>query len=802
MPESSIQFKFHSDAVGDDTFLVEAFVLKEEMSAPYTLEITLLTEKKPDSIQPEDMIKNEAYLEMKHSVALKSGDSGVTTRRVYGVVSSFEMEEEVLEYIRCRVVMAPRLWKASLTQQSRVFQDVDIKELVEGVLQDDNNFITGQFQFKLAESYTENEYIVQYNETDLDFIHRWLEAEGIYYYLTHSEETRDNIVFSDSPQGYLSSIGTYRYRPAGHLQSQKAEGHSGVEETVRKFVCHISKLPAAVKVRDYNYRTPSVKNEAKVEVEKSSGVGTVYEYGDHFKTPADGEAVAKVRAEAIRCRETVFEGTSNVRPLRPGAVFTLSEHFNKDLDGDYVVLSVNHRMRRAFSETGILGSAAEYDNDFVCIKSDIGFRPERKTAWPVLLTLNGVIDADGDGKYAEIDNQGRYMVKLPFDCSERKGGKVTRWIRMAQPYAGADMGMHFPLHKGTEVLVTFINGDPDRPIISAAVPNPATSSPVRDSNQTQSAIRTGGGIRMVFEDTDGSQRLHMAAPTKNTFFQIGSKSDNGGGSTGEGGGSIGACAPGEEDGVSMGTDADINFQSAKDYIHRTGGDVKIEIAKNELKITKGNQAEETHGNKREWTKGDSEAETIGNSKETTNGNKEETVIGNSKETTVGSTDETFTGTKTSKSMSAESEMTLGAKSSLSASAESEITAGAKSEIFGGIKFESTNGLSVEMSKGGKATICEQEDIIMAKEKEEEAAVSYKIKAPDITIDAVGNLEIEGGVSIKIKCGGSEITMSPGEIKISSPSVTIEGTGKVDVKSDGMATVKGSAIKVDGQVLEG
>lgn len=804
MPESPTQFQFHSDAVEDDTFLVEAFAFREEMSTPFTLELTLLTRKKPDTIKPEEMIKNEAYLEMKHSVALKSGDSGVTTRRVYGMVSAFEMVEKVREYIRCRVVMVPRLWKLSLTQESRVFQDVDISKLVADVLKnpDSHNFTSDDFDFKLAGSYSGNEYIVQYNESDLDFIHRWLETEGVFYYFTHSEETKDKVVFADSPDGYLSSIGNYRYRTSGELQSLQAEGAHGAEESVSKFVCHMNTLPASIKLRDYNYRTPSVENEAEAKVEESSGVGTVYEYGDHFKTPSDGKAVAKVRAQAIRCREKVFEGISDIRPLRPGATFALEEHFNPDFNGDYVVLSVNHRMHRSFSETGTLSDAVEYDNDFQCIKSDIVFRPERKTEWPVLMMLNAVVDADGDGKYAEIDDQGRYKVKLPFDCSDNSGGKASRWIRMAQPYAGAEMGMHFPLHKGTEVLLTFINGDPDRPIISAAVPNPETGSPVRSSNQTQSAIQTGGGIRVVFEDNDGSQRLHMATPTKNTFFQIGAKTDGAGGSSGEGGGGTGAAAPGAEDGVSMGTEADINFQSAKDYIHRTGGNVTIETTKNELKITRGDQAEETHGNKREWTKGNSEAETVGNSKETTTGNKEETTTGDSKETTVGSTDETFTGTKTSKSLSAENEMTLGAKNSLSASIEAETAVGAKSEIFGGIKFESTNGLSTEANKGGKLTICDMAELKTAKMKLDEASAEHEIKGGDVTIDGTLKLNLEGGTSITIKCGGSSITLSPSEIKMSAPTITIEGTGKVDVKSDGMATVKGSAIKVDGPVMEG
>jgi uncharacterized protein (DUF2345 family) len=148
------------------------------------------------------------------------------------------------------------------------------------------------------------------------------------------------------------------------------------------------------------------------------------------------------------------------------------------------------------------------------------------------------------------------------------------------------------------------------------------------------------------------------------------------------------------------------------------------------------------------------------------------------------------------------EMTLGAKASLSASIEGEVTVGIKTEIFGGLKFESTNGLSIEMSKGGKATICEQEDLIIAKEKEEEALESYKITSPSIKLTAVTEVEIDSPLSITLKCGGSEITLGPAEVKIKSPTITIEGSGTADLKSDGMTTVKGSLIKLDGQIAEG
>ena len=806
MSDPSELFRFHSDAVDDDTFDILGFEFEERMSAPFTVTLDLVTTKKPEDIKFEDLIKEDAYLEMKHGVPLRDGSSGTTTRRVYGMISSFQMMEKVGEFIRCEAVLVPRLWKLSLTRESRVFQKLGIQDLVEKVLtdKDSHQFTSNDFEFKLGGDYPEREFIVQYNESDLDFLHRWLEQEGVYYFFGHSEERKDYPIFADSTDAYVASMGTIRYRPPGDLRARRdpKDGGSGMEEAVSRFVCRFSKLPASVKVKDYNYRTPTVEMEAEADVEQSSGVGTVYEYGEHFKTPEEGKAIAKVRAEAIKWREKVFEGLSDCRPFRPGAIFSLEEHFNSDFNADYVILSVKHHMSREFSGGSSVFGPIKYENEFECIPASVVFRPERKTEWPVVGTLNALVDAGGDGKYAEIDSDGRYKVKLPFDLSDLKDGQASRYIRMAQPYAGEGMGMHFPLHKNTEVLINFVDGDPDRPIIMGSVPNAKTLGPVGSKNQTQCAIHTGGGTQMVIEDTDGSQRLHLKTPTKNTYFQMGSKSDDGGGSKGEGGGTCGAASPGSEEGVSMGTDADINFQSAKDYIHRTGGKVVIETAKDELKITHGNSAEETDGDKREWTKGNSYEETVGNSTEKTTGNKDETTIGNSTETTVGNTDETFTGIKTSKSLSIENEMTLGIKNSMSVSAENEMAVGAKSEIFAGIKFESTMGLSIEANKGGKIELCDMEDLKKATEKSDDILGPYDITAATFSVKAGTALELDAKASLKLTCGASEITMTPTSISIKSPTVTIEGSGTLTVQSDGSTTVKGSMVQISGQVMAG
>ena len=139
--------------------------------------------------------------------------------------------------------------------------------------------------------------------------------------------------------------------------------------------------------------------------------------------------------------------------------------------------------------------------------------------------MNATIDAAGSGEYAELDDLGRYKVKLPFDQSDMEGGKASRWVRMSQPYAGVERGIHFPLPKGTEVLLTFVDGDPDRPVIAGAVPNPETASPVTAVNQSESVIKTGGNNKIRIQDLVGSERIIMETPAANSWIRVGTPND-------------------------------------------------------------------------------------------------------------------------------------------------------------------------------------------------------------------------------------------------------------------------------------
>ncbi|MEI7639287.1 MAG: type VI secretion system tip protein VgrG, partial [Syntrophus sp. (in: bacteria)] len=228
----------------------------------------------------------------------------------------------------------------------------------------------------------------------------------------------------------------------------------------------------------------------------------------------------------------VYLGEGSVPFMLPGFTFTLENHYRKGVNQNYLITDIDHEG----NQTGYLLSGVSvggdeekkvnYRNYFTAIPGSVQFRPEAKAEKPKISgTISGMIDAAGSGQYAELDPQGRYKIVFPFDLSGRSGGKASNWVRMAQPYVGSDHGMHFPLHKGTEVLITFIDGDPDRPIISGAVPNPETPSRVSGDNQSKSRLVSASGNEFHMEDAAGSERILLNSPKQQSFIRIGAPND-------------------------------------------------------------------------------------------------------------------------------------------------------------------------------------------------------------------------------------------------------------------------------------
>jgi type VI secretion system secreted protein VgrG len=529
MAESLIRvLKFHGGAAPADAFVVLSADGHEEISRPFRFEIELVSQK--TDIDLGAMLEQAAWLGIKQGVKLKgSSKRGVQTLKIHGVLSSIEQLERGLDWVRYRVVLVPKLWRLSLGTQSQIHMDMSVPEIVEKELKR-AGFAGNEFEFRTTgRTYPKREYVVQYLESDLDFISRLCEHEGIFYYFEHGEDSA-KIIFGDSPAacGPIQGSEVLAYRPASTSRTRveaaddRPEGDWFQEEVVHSLSTVMRPVPEKTVLCDYNYRNPADDLKVESPVATGAAFNTFYEYGDHYKDKGQGEVYARIRAEEFKCRQTIFAGTSDSKSLRCGSMYTLSEHYRGDLNRKYLITKVLHHATQPVEFASAEDTVPRYSNEFATIAADVVFRPERKTPKPrVSGLLNATIDAGGSGQYAEIDEEGRYKVVIPFDLSGRSGGKATRYIRMAQPYAGGGMGMHFPLHKGTEVILAHVNGDPDRPIIVAAVPNPQTASPVQGSNQTQCVIHTGGGNKIVIEDSAGGERIALSSPHGESFFSIG-----------------------------------------------------------------------------------------------------------------------------------------------------------------------------------------------------------------------------------------------------------------------------------------
>lgn len=389
-----------------------------------------------------------------------------------------------------RLTVVPRLWYATETHRTRIFQDLTVPEIVTRVLAD-LRFVQGDdFELRLQASYGKREYTVQYEESDFDFASRLLEFEGIFYFFEF-RDGKDVLVVADSNEA-LREAEQHKSVSYGHASAT----NSGAVVALGRTIQHV---PERVMMVDYNWRTPSLPLVEAAPV--TAGDGGLQSFGDeHFRTPEGGARLATVRAQEIAARRTVFAGRSDLATLRPGDALTVEGSPFAPLE-EFFVLEVSYEVVQDWSGDASTPANAAFANDFVALDRKTPYRPERLTPRPVVAgSTYATIDGPDLGAAAPIDEIGRYKVVFPFDTSQTGTGRATRWIRMAQPLSGANYGMHFPLRVGAEVLLSYVHGDPDRPVIVGAIPNALTQSPVAQRNATQSVIQTSSGIRVEFED--------------------------------------------------------------------------------------------------------------------------------------------------------------------------------------------------------------------------------------------------------------------------------------------------------------
>lgn len=488
----------------EDVF-VDRVIGREALSTAYEFEIDVISAKVLDI---RDMIGQAAELKIR---VLDE------TTEVKGVVLRAESLDPTQSRQFCyRVLIGPSLALMRYSAQNQVYgtdRDVTVIEIIENELKDavKAGSRTGGsradrrigYRMMAGGDYPKLDFVMQYRESDFDFISRLCEKFGIFYAFDH-DGSREDVLFCDRNVHFrqlsgqsLSSELPYRHRTMSTGQGSFA---------IHSFNSRYSASTDRVELREYNEVTPSV--DLGVSSKASfSGQGLTVLYGENYRKTEEGRALAKVRAEQLAAEQLVFRGESNIPLLRPGFFFKLVDHPDSAFEALYVVTEVEHRVIEStpLGFTAADRIAEPYSNRFTCIPFDVPFRPKLATRKPVVDgVLIAFIDGDETVRKAQIDEYGRYHVRIVDEESGLSGGKASHLVRKAEPYGGGDQyGSHSTLLVGTEVLLTFVNGDPDRPIILGALSNAEKTNPVVDSNANV-AHRTRTPTGIVFEFYDGS----------------------------------------------------------------------------------------------------------------------------------------------------------------------------------------------------------------------------------------------------------------------------------------------------------
>ena len=506
-------FRFEAEGMDRDAFHVLSFRGTEALSSLFSFDIELVS--KNMSLDLEELLAGNAKLTIKRG-------GGFPDAVFAGRPAAARQTGSFGEYAYYSVTLRPAFWKFTQLVQSAIFLNKTAPETVDELISGERGFPLS-FEMRLTAEYPKQEFAMQHEESVYDYIAWRMEQQGAYFYFAPDG---DKVIFSDSPQSHDGPAGTIYYSPATGLEGDKTG------EVATSFSLCQTPLPARVVVRSYSWKNPNVPIVAEAEA-SPRGFGDVYLAHEPAETHADAQRIAEIRAEELKCRSKIYSGVSASPLMRPGAVFTLDRHYNEKFNRDYMVTEVTHEgAQEAFISMGLgipIRGAVEhlfYRNEFRCIESDTPYRPERKAPRAKITgVMRAFVDGAGSGARAETDEYGRYKLIFPFDISGRKGGNGSCWIRMSQQQAGPDSGLALPVQPGVEALVSFEEGDPDRPYISGVLASGETGSIYGSGNRNISGLRTAGGNQITINDEDNKQGISMMMPTGSGIMMSAGSSD-------------------------------------------------------------------------------------------------------------------------------------------------------------------------------------------------------------------------------------------------------------------------------------
>ena len=488
--------------LGKDVLLLTAFSGQEELSRPFHYQLELLSEKK--TIKDKDIVgKNVTFW-----VEFQDG----SPRYFNGVVQRFSYcgTGDRLSVYRAEVV--PWLWFLTRTSDCRIFQDKTVPDIIKEVIQDAG--FDSDLDIKLEGSHPKWDYCVQYRESDFHFITRLMEEEGIFYYFKH-EKGKHKLVLGDKAPAYAAG-------PDKGVQFLANLSQPEDTDQIKSWEHQYEFQSGKWAHTDYNFETPTTSLFTQTGSRIGLPTADKYEMFDFpggYEIKSDGEDEVKLRMEEEEAGYDVVTGESVCRGFNPGHKFTLEKHHNSAEAGKgYVITSVRHQARVGSTYVGGDVASEVYHNSFTCIPDSVNFRPSRTTNKPLIHGVQTAVVTGPPGEEIHYDKYGRVKVQFHWDRLGKKDDKTTCYIRCVQPAAGKGWGAMMLPRIGQEVVVTYLEGDPDRPLVTGVVYNAAQMPPYNpEQDKTKWGMKSnsspgGNGFNEIrFDDKAGEEQLFLHA---------------------------------------------------------------------------------------------------------------------------------------------------------------------------------------------------------------------------------------------------------------------------------------------------
>ncbi|UKE85503.1 type VI secretion system tip protein VgrG [Pectobacterium colocasium] len=494
---TGLQFTVKVGALPASTFAVVDFQLSEALNQPFALSLNLAS--------PLPGIDFGAVLDQ--PCELLVWYEGELQRRVSGIVSAFAQGDTGFRRTRYQAEVRPALWRLGLRTNARIFQAQKPEAIIGALLEEAG--IT-DYAFALRNEHAVREYCVQYRESDLAFIARLAAEEGLFFF-HEFEEGKHRVIFADDA-GALAKGPELFFNLATQGLSEGAY--------VRRFRYAEAVSTAEVALKDYSFKTPAyglLHQKISGELEHQRESYQHFDYPGRFKQDPSGKAFTGYRLDALRAGAMTGSGESNAAELMPGSSFTLTEHPNLALNIGWQLVAITHSGQQPQAleeESG--GEPTTYSNSFEVVKAsttwraDLPYKP--MVDGPQIATVVGPA-----GEEIYCDQYGRVKLQFPWDRYGANDDQSSCWVRVSQGWAGGQYGLIAIPRIGHEVIVSFLEGDPDQPIVTGRTFHATNPSPYPlPANKTRTTLRTtthkGAGFNELrFEDQAGQEEVFIHA---------------------------------------------------------------------------------------------------------------------------------------------------------------------------------------------------------------------------------------------------------------------------------------------------